>query len=86
MFVSLLIVFREVMEAGWQKRDDHLEFDIRADGFLRFMVRNIVGTLVAVGMGRLAADDIPGLLEAADRRLAPPTAPPHGLFLVHVQY
>jgi tRNA pseudouridine38-40 synthase len=77
---------REVMAADWQKEDDHLVFDIRADGFLRFMVRNIVGTLVAVGMGKVAADAIPGLLNAADRRLAPPTAPPHGLFLVHVQY
>jgi tRNA pseudouridine38-40 synthase len=77
---------REVMAASWQHNDDHLEFDIRANGFLRYMVRNIVGTLVAVGMGKLDADAIPALLRAADRRLAPATAPPHGLFLVHVHY
>lgn len=77
---------RKVMDASWQKEEDHLEFDIRADGFLRYMVRNIVGTLVAVGMGKLGANDIPALLGAADRRLAPATAPPHGLFLVHVAY
>ena len=77
---------REIMEATWQVVDDHLVFEIRANGFLRFMVRNIVGTMVAVGMGKLKADAIPDLLKAADRRLAPATAPPHGLFLVHVQY
>ena len=77
---------RNVMEASWQRKNDHLEFDIRADGFLRYMVRNMVGTLVAVGMGKVEANAIPVLLNAADRRLAPATAPPHGLFLVHVQY
>lgn len=77
---------RDVMQASWQMKDNHLEFDIQANGFLRYMVRNIVGTLVAVGMGKMEADDIPALLTAADRRLAPATAPPHGLFLVHVAY
>ena len=78
---------REVMEARWLKKSDGLlEFDIRADGFLRGMVRNIVGTLVAVGLGKLAAADIPPLLAAADRRRAPATAPPQGLFLVEVGY
>ena len=77
---------RDVMAASWQKTDDHLVFEIQADGFLRFMVRNIVGTLVAVGMGKRSAGDIPDLLAAADRRLAPATAPPQGLFLIHVQY
>jgi tRNA pseudouridine38-40 synthase len=77
---------REVMEAFWREHDGHLEFEIRADGFLRGMVRNIVGALVAVGRGKLAAGDLPLLLAAADRRRAPATAPPHGLFLVEVAY
>ena len=78
---------REGMEASWrEKADGHLEFDIRADGFLRGMVRNIVGTLVAVGMGKLPAAGIPPLIAAADRRRAPATAPAHGLFLVEVAY
>ena len=77
---------RNVMEASWRRKNDHLEFDIRADGFLRYMVRNIVGTLVAVGMGKLEAGDVPALIEATDRRLAPATAPPHGLFLIQVAY
>jgi tRNA pseudouridine38-40 synthase len=77
---------REVMDAAWQTTDGHLVFDIRANGFLRGMVRNIVGTLVAVGMGKWDPDALPQLLKAADRRLAPTTAPPQGLFLMHVQY
>jgi tRNA pseudouridine38-40 synthase len=77
---------REVLEAAWREADGHLEFDIRANGFLRGMVRNIVGTLVAVGMGKWDPDAIPELLEAADRRLAPATAPSRGLFLIHVHY
>ena len=77
---------REVMEAVWCEKQNHLEFDIRANGFLRGMVRNIVGTLVAVGLGKRDAEALPTLLEAADRRLAPAAAPPQGLFLVHVQY
>ena len=78
---------REVMEAVWRETDDGcLAFDIRANGFLRGMVRNIVGTMVAVGMGRRDPETLPELLQAADRRQAPATAPPQGLFLTHVQY
>ena len=77
---------RDVMDTAWREADGHLEFDIRADGFLRGMVRNIVGTLVAVGMGKWDPEALPELLRAADRRLAPATAPARGLFLVHVEY
>ena len=50
------------------------------------MVRNIVGTLVAVGHGKLSANEIPKILEAKDRLLLPPTAPPQGLYLVNITY
>jgi tRNA pseudouridine38-40 synthase len=63
-----------------------LFFEIEANGFLRFMVRNIVGTLVEVGAGKMTPDDIPKIFAAGDRSLAGPTAPPHGLFLISVQY
>ncbi|MBR9980492.1 MAG: tRNA pseudouridine(38-40) synthase TruA [Desulfatitalea sp.] len=66
--------------------DAYLTFDVAADGFLRHMVRNIAGTLVAVGRGTLSPDQIPALLEARDRSLAPPTAPAQGLCLVAVRY
>lgn len=55
-------------------------------GFLYKMVRNIVGTLVAAGAGRLVPRDIPLLLAKRDRRVAPEGAPPQGLFLHEVHY
>jgi tRNA pseudouridine38-40 synthase len=68
------------------KKDDLIVFEIEADGFLRFMVRNIVGTLVCVGLGKLKSDDFNGILESRDRGNAGITAPPQGLFLVEVKY
>jgi tRNA pseudouridine38-40 synthase len=59
---------------------------IEGDGFLRHMVRNIVGTLVEVGLGRWPASRVPEILASRDRTLAGPTAPAHGLFLVRVVY
>jgi tRNA pseudouridine38-40 synthase len=65
---------------------DYLVFSIEADGFLRFMVRNIVGTLVAVGKGTTSPEAFKSILESKDRTLADVTAPPHGLFLKEVKY
>ena len=65
---------------------DYLVFSIEADGFLRFMVRNIVGTLVDVGKGRISPKDFQGILTSKDRNLAGATAPPQGLFLKEVKY
>jgi len=59
---------------------------LSADGFLRHMVRNIVGTLVDVGMKRWPPDAVAGILASRDRARAGRTAPPHGLFLVLVRY
>jgi tRNA pseudouridine38-40 synthase len=64
----------------------NLIIEIEANGFLRFMVRNIVGTLVAVGMGKLRAADVTVILQAQDRSRAAATAPPQGLFLMAVNY
>jgi tRNA pseudouridine38-40 synthase len=63
-----------------------LHLEITADGFLRHMVRTIVGTLVEVGQGRLAPAGVAEALEARDRARAGPTAPAQGLFLVGVEY
>jgi tRNA pseudouridine38-40 synthase len=57
-----------------------------ATGFLKQMVRNMVGCLAAVGRGKLAPEDVPALLERGDRTLAPATAPAHGLALERVDY
>jgi tRNA pseudouridine38-40 synthase len=59
---------------------------VRADGFLRHMVRAIVGTLVDVGRGRRTAASVAEALASRDRARAGPTAPPQGLFLVAVEY
>lgn len=69
-------------------RDPHgfLTFRIQADGFLRYMVRNIVGTLVEIGRGKRMPEDLKTILASCDRKQAAPTAPPHGLFLIRVQY
>lgn len=78
---------RTIMRAELEPNSRGLiRITMEADGFLRHMVRNIVGTLVETGLERLEPGDIPRLLEARDRRLAPPTAPAQGLFLVKVNY
>jgi tRNA pseudouridine38-40 synthase len=65
---------------------DRLEIAARADAFLHQMVRSLVGTLVAVGEGRIPAGSMPAILEATDRGAAGPIAPPHGLTLERVFY
>jgi tRNA pseudouridine38-40 synthase len=63
-----------------------ITYDVVADGFLRHMVRTIVGTLVDVGLGRRTPDSIDAVLASRDRSAAGPTAPARGLFLVAVEY
>jgi tRNA pseudouridine38-40 synthase len=63
-----------------------LTYEVSGDGFLRHMVRAIVGTLVEVGRGWRDPAQIDALLQARDRARAGATAPPHGLFLVRVDY
>jgi tRNA pseudouridine38-40 synthase len=63
-----------------------LLIEMTGDGFLRHMVRNIVGTLVEVGRGRWPPEELDRLLSSRDRTQAGPTAPPQGLFLVDVAY
>ena len=63
-----------------------IRFVFEADGFLRHMVRNIVGTLFAVGRGRVGPERFAGIIAARDRSLAGATAPPCGLVLAEVYY
>jgi tRNA pseudouridine38-40 synthase len=68
------------------KDKDKIYVDIEADGFLYNMVRNIAGTLLEIGRGKLARGSLEKILLARDRRLAGPTAPARGLCLIKVQY
>jgi tRNA pseudouridine38-40 synthase len=78
---------RSVFKARLIKEEDgYLAFEIEADGFLRFMVRNIVGTLVDVGLDKISPDEFKRILVSKDRDQAGATAPAHGLFLEKVCY
>jgi tRNA pseudouridine38-40 synthase len=59
---------------------------VEANSFLRHMVRNIIGTLVEVGRGRMTSEEFRAILDARDRSRAGVTAPPQGLFLKKVRY
>jgi tRNA pseudouridine38-40 synthase len=78
---------REVFQADWfAGKAPFLCFAIEAEGFLKQMVRNIVGTLVDAGRGKISLGDFEEIIAAKDRRRAKMTAPPQGLFLVKVDY
>lgn len=65
---------------------DFIKITIEANAFLRYMVRNIVGTLVEIGRGKMGAETISDAFELKDRRKTGPTAPPNGLFLEKIKY
>lgn len=76
-----------IMHAGWEQRGEHdWVFTIRADRFLRNMVRAIVGTLLEVGRGKLSVEGFRRVIESKDRCKAGSSAPGHALFLVDVSY
>jgi len=64
----------------------YIKVAMEANAFLRHMARNIVGTLVEVGRGRVSAENVPAILASMDRTAAGPTAPAAGLFLEQVFY
>ena len=78
---------RHVYQAALEVPDPHhLVCYFEANGFLRHMVRNLVGTLVEVGKGKLTPGGFLDILASRDRRRAGMTAPAHGLYLVSVRY
>ncbi len=78
---------RRVIRAEWKRgRDGLIRFEIEANGFLKQMVRSIIGTLVEIGKGKRKASDLRKILNSKDRKEAGPTAPSHGLFLKEVKY
>jgi tRNA pseudouridine38-40 synthase len=77
---------RELDRLAVRREGDVLEVRARAGSFLHQMVRSLVGTLVAVGEGKMGPETMPEVLEARSRGAAGPVAPPHGLTLVRVVY
>lgn len=77
---------REISEFTMKVRGQEITFTIRGKSFLRYMVRNIVGTIIDAGRGKIQPSDIPAIFEAKDRRQAGQTAPGKGLTLAEVEY
>lgn len=83
---SVKTTVRTIYAVSLEKKADLIDFEIQGNGFLYNMVRIIAGTLVYVGMGKIAAEDIPGIIGSKTRKRAGKTAPAHGLYLVEVYY
>ena len=75
-----------IMKAQWKKKKGQLVFTIRADRFLRNMVRAIVGTMVEIGLGRLDEEGFRKIIESKSRSKAGQSVPAQGLSLVKVGY
>jgi tRNA pseudouridine38-40 synthase len=81
---------RTIYSSEWTQRrteaGDLLVYRIRGNGFLHHMVRNLVGTMLEIGCGRLRCEEIPEIFATCKRSAAGPTAPARGLFLHSVEY
>jgi len=76
----------KMMEAYWTEEPDRYILTIKADRFLRNMVRAVVGTMLDIGMGKMEPKEIGRIIEAKDRRVAGSSAAAQGLFLVDIGY
>ncbi len=77
---------REITSIAVTRDGDWLTLDVTANAFLKHMVRNITGTLVAVGRGDQSPEWVASVLQGEDRKKAGIAAPAHGLTLTHVEY
>jgi tRNA pseudouridine38-40 synthase len=75
-----------IYSAEWKEADNRMVFTIKADRFLRNMVRAIVGTMINVGSGKINLKEFEGIILAKDRCKAGLSAPAKGLFLVNIEY
>lgn len=76
----------DVTKAQWSWEGERLVFTIRADRFLRNMVRAIVGTLLDVGLGKRSLEDVKAVINSRDRRKAGASVPAKGLYLTQINY
>ena len=77
---------RNVFKAEIEKKGDLVILDIAANSFLHHQVRNTVGALIRVGLGKMTVEEFSNIVQARQPGLAGPTAPAHGLCLVRVNY
>ena len=77
---------RTIFSSAWRCEADEWIYEVRGNGFLHHMVRNLIGTFILVGKGTLKADDISRIMNARNRSAAGATAPASGLYLVNVEY
>ena len=74
------------MLASWQWKDGELVFNIKADRFLRNMVRAVVGTLLDVGIGKIHPEQVKKIIAQNDRCMAGASVPANALFLSEIEY
>jgi len=77
---------RTMFSSRWRQESAEFVYEVRGNGFLHHMVRNLVGTFLLVGKGTLNSSDVSRILQAKDRSAAGATAPASGLYLVNVEY
>lgn len=77
---------RTIYSVTWHEHEDYVTMRVTGNGFLYHMVRNMVGILLFIGRGKLKEDAINESYEHLTRKLLPPTAPAHGLYLKSVDY
>lgn len=77
---------RTIFSSKWSREAGEFVYEVRGNGFLHHMVRNLVGTFLLVGKGTLKPQDVIRILEVKDRSAAGATAPACGLYLVDVEY
>lgn len=73
-------------KAFWEEQENKLVFHITADRFLRNMVRAVVGTLLEVGLGKIAPERLHEIIQSRDRQKAGASVPAKGLFLTKIEY
>jgi len=76
----------KILESEWREEEECLVYRVKANRFLRGMVRGLVGTMLQVGRGRISVEDFAAILRKKDARLADFSAPGHGLFLFRVYF
>jgi tRNA pseudouridine38-40 synthase len=77
---------RTIFSSSWNEENNLLVYNVRGNGFLHHMVRNLVGTFLDVGRGHIAPQEVTAILQQRSRTAAGATAPARGLFLYSVEY